>query len=84
MDRLRRLVQNAQSLLRDGYYSVSQPAPRAPSFLEVLGTPEQPSDVIAEIKFASPTMSVSAPAADFRHLLKTFADVNPLGLSVLA
>ncbi len=84
MDELRRLVQNAQSLLRDGYYVVSEPAPRAPSFLEVLGTPEQPSDVIAEIKFASPTMAPAHSPEDFHQLLKTFVDASPLGLSVLA
>jgi len=84
MDELSRLVQNARSLLRDGYYNVAEAASRAPSFLESLGTPDQPSDVIAEIKFASPTMPAGLPAERFQQMLKIYADAKPLGLSILA
>jgi indole-3-glycerol phosphate synthase len=84
MDELRRLVQIAQSLLRDGYYNVGASTARAPSFLETLGTPNQPSDVIAEIKFASPTMPAGLPGERFPQILKAYADAQPLGLSILA
>ncbi len=84
MDELRRLVQNAHALLRDGYYNVSDGATRAPSFLDFLGTPDQASDVIAEIKFASPTMPAGLPADRFQQILKTCVGARPLGLSILA
>ncbi len=83
MDELRRLVQNAQALLRAGYYSVAEAAARAPSLLEALGPADPPSDVIAEIKFASPARPARV-AADFGQLLRTFADAGPLALSILA
>lgn len=84
MDELRRLVANAESLLRDGYYTVARGTARAPSFLETLGTADQPSDVIAEIKFASPTMPEGLPADRFPEILKAYVEVKPLGLSILA
>ncbi len=84
MDELKRLVQNAHGLLREDYYSVTVTAPRAPSFLERLGTPDPPSDVVAEIKFASPSMPVRPSAERFHQILKMFVDAKPLGLSVLA
>ncbi len=84
MDELKRLVQNAQGLLREDYYAVTATTPRAPSFLETLGTPDQPSDVIAEIKFASPSMPARPSAERFHQVLKMFVDARPLGLSVLA
>lgn len=84
MDEIKRLVQNAQGLLREDYYSVTGTTPPAPSFLETLGTPNQPSDVIAEIKFSSPSMPARPSQERFQQILKTFADAKPLGLSVLA
>ncbi len=83
MDELSRLVQNAQALLREGYYEAPDSATRAPSLLEALLSAEPPSDVIAEIKFASPSRPAPVPA-DFQHILKTFVAAGPLGLSVLA
>ncbi len=83
MDELRRLAQNAQSLLREGYYDAPDGSTRAPSLLESLAASETPSDVIAEIKFASPSRSVPV-SADFQRTLKTFVEAEPLGLSVLA
>ncbi len=84
MDELRRLVDNAHALLRDGYYNVGESVTRAPSFLETLGKPDQASDVIAEIKFASPTMPAGLPADRFAEILRAYVDAHPLGLSILA
>lgn len=84
MDELRRLVANARRLVADGYYRVSERATRAPSFLESLGTPDQSSDVIAEIKFASPSGPNGKSAEDFDGILERIVAVKPLGLSVLA
>lgn len=84
MDELRRLVQNAHALLREEYYTVTGATPRAPSFLDTLGTPQQPADVIAEIKFASPSMPSRPSSARFQQILKTFVEAGPLGLSILA
>lgn len=84
IDELGRLVENAKALVRDGYYAVPGETPRSPSFLELLGTSSQASDVVAEIKYASPTMSSGRTAADFDALLERIVRVRPLGLSVLA
>ncbi len=84
MDELRRLVENAQSLVKEGYYRVEGHAARSPSFLDVLGTAAQPSDIIAEIKFASPTSRRGKPAWAFSDLLDRFVAARPLGLSILA
>jgi indole-3-glycerol phosphate synthase len=84
MDTLDRLVENAESLVAAGYYNTSGSDARAPSFLESLGTPNQPSDVIAEIKFSSPTRRSGKSPKDFDHLLKSFAAMGPLGFSILA
>ncbi len=84
MDELRRLVQNAQGLLREEYYTVTGSVPRAPSFLDTLGTPDQPSEVIAEIKFSSPGMPARPSAERFHEVLSTFVRAKPLGLSILA
>ncbi len=83
MDELRRLVQNAQTLLRDGYYAVQGEVERAPSLLESLAVADRPSDVIVEIKFASPSHPEPVAAA-FPDVIETLADARPLGLSVLA
>jgi len=84
MDELRRLVDNARALVADGYYRVSPSGIRSPSFLETIGTAEQPSDVIAEIKFSSPTMDSRRSSRDFERLLASLVGASPLGLSVLA
>lgn len=84
MDALSRLVENARSLVRDGYYAVQGATPRSPSFLDVIGRPAQPSDVIAEIKFASPTASSGKSPKAFRDVLDRIVAARPLGLSVLA
>ena len=83
MDELRRLVANAQTLVREGYYEMTETAPRAPSLLEALTVPDRPSDVIVEIKFASPSRPEPVPA-DLPRILSAFAEATPLGLSVLA
>ncbi len=84
MDELRRLVENAQALLQGGYYDTAMSTTQAPSFLDTLGTPDQPSDVIAEIKFASPAMPALLPVDRFRQILETYVEARPLGLSILA
>jgi indole-3-glycerol phosphate synthase len=87
MDELSRLVMNARALVLEGYYDVPDPAARparAPSFLETLGRTSQPSDVIAEIKFASPTMRSGKAPDGFGRLLDAIVEARPLGLSVLA
>lgn len=83
MDELRRLVENAQALIRQGYYTVPESGTRAPSLLEALVAPDAVSDVIAEIKFTSPSRPV-AVTADFTRLLNAFIEAAPLALSVLA
>ncbi len=83
MDELRRLVQNAHTLLRRGYYTVQGEAARAPSLLESLAVADRRSDVIVEIKFASPSHPEPVASA-FPEVLQAFVDARPLGLSVLA
>lgn len=83
MEGLERLVRNAESLVEEGYYNVAPHAPRSPSFLDVLGKSNAPA-VIAEIKFASPTMERRQPAVTFDVLLDRMVASRPLGLSVLA
>jgi len=84
MDELRRLVENARALVAEGYYRTSERPERSPSFMDVLGTPDQPSDIIAEIKFASPTRESGKSSEDFDRLLDRIVAARPLGLSVLA
>ncbi len=84
MDGLSRLAENARSLVRDGYYGKLADSERSPSFLDVLGTSSQPSEVIAEIKFASPTAASGKAPEGFRELLGRIIAAHPLGLSVLA
>lgn len=83
MDQLSRLVQNAQALLREGYYSTAETTPRAPSLLEALATADRASDVIAEIKFASPSRPTPIPL-EFDRILADYVAASPLALSVLA
>lgn len=84
MDGFERLVRNADGLVGEGYYDVPFHAPLCPSFLESLGTSEASAAVIAEIKFASPTMDAMRPAVSFDVLLDRLVAACPLGLSVLA
>lgn len=84
MDDLRRLVENAQQLVRQGYYRVDRTFGKAPSFLDTLGKPNPPSDVIAEIKFASPARQSGKSREDFVPLLGRVVAAKPLGLSILA
>lgn len=84
MDELSRLAGNARALVLEGYYDIEDAAPRAPSFLETLGTAAQPADVIAEIKFASPHRASGKPRSDFPRVLDGIVSARPLGLSVLA
>ena len=84
MDELSRLVANAWSLVREGYYAVEGTGERSPSFLDVLGAASQPCDVIPEIKYASPTMSSGKTSETFDGLLDGIVRAKPLGLSVLA
>ena len=84
MDELRRLVDNARFLVLEGYYDVGERTPRSPSFLETLGTPRQTSEVIVEVKYASPTMATGKRKEQFDDLLDGLLATGPLGLSVLA
>src|SRR5437879_247565 len=84
MDALERLVANAESLLKEGYYDVRGEADRSPSFLDVLGAPTRTSDVVAELKFASPTMRSQKDVAQFDAILEAIVATKPLGPSVLA
>ncbi len=84
MDELRRLVANARNLLTEGYYAGPPQGTRSPSFLETLGTTEQPADVIAEIKFRSPTSAVVRSPDGFDEVLRGLVAARPLGLSILA
>jgi len=84
MDTLERLVVNAETLLREGYYDVRGETLRSPSFLGALGASTRSSDVIAEIKFASPGMRSPRDVAEFDAILNGIVAAKPLGLSVLA
>lgn len=84
MEGLERLVRNAESLVEEGYYDVASDTPRSPSFLEFIGRSSFSPGVIAEIKFASPTMARRHPAGTFDAFLDRIVSSNPLGLSVLA
>jgi len=83
MDALERLVTNAETLLKEGYYDVRGETDRSPSFLDALSAPTRTSDVVSELKFASPTMR-SQKAAHFDAILERIVAANPLGLSVVA
>src|SRR5436309_1278986 len=84
MDALERLVANAESLLKEGYYDVRGETDRSPSFLDALGAPTRTSDVIAELKFASPSMRSQKDGAQFDAILGGIVAAEPLGLSVVA
>ena len=84
MDGLERLVRNAESLVQEGYYGVTQTIPRSPSFMEFFGVAETSSRVIAEIKFASQSMNSGKPPAAFDGILNAIVAARPLGLSILA
>jgi indole-3-glycerol phosphate synthase len=84
MDELERLAANSEALIRQGYYDMRGQGSRSPSFLDVLGGSGQASDVIAEIKFSSPTMRSTKKRTDFESILAEIVGAKPLGLSVLA
>src|SRR5207245_6520567 len=84
MDALERLVANAETLLKEGYYDVRDEIDRSPSFLDALGAPTRTSDVVAELKFASPTMRSQKDVAQFDAILEAIVAAKPLGLSVVA
>ncbi len=83
MDELERLVRNAESLLDEGYYDVRPSGARSPSLSGILRAAPRRSDVIAEIKFASPTIPLVRDPAEFDFLLARIAVENPLALSIL-
>ena len=83
LDELERLVGNAEALLGEGYYNVQHSGARSPSLFVALRSAPRRSDVIAEIKFASPTMQLERDPAEFDSLLARIAGANPLGLSIL-
>src|SRR5438552_12874689 len=83
MDELERLVRNAESLLDEGYYDVRPSGARSPSLSGILRAAPRRSDVIAEIKFASPTIPLVRDPAEFDFLLARIAAANPLALSIL-
>ena len=84
MDALERLVTNAETLLKEGYYDVRGETDRSPSFLDALGAPTRTSDVVAELKFASPSMRSQKDASQFDAILEGIVAAKPLGLSVVA
>jgi indole-3-glycerol phosphate synthase len=83
MDELERLAANSEALIRQGYYAVQREEAGSPSFLKALGGPDQTSDVIAEIKFASPTMRTTKEPRNFEAILARIVGAKPLGLSVV-
>ena len=83
MDELERLVRNAESLLDEGYYDVRPSGARSPSLSGILRAAPRRSDVIAEIKFASPTIPLVRDPAEFDFLLARIAAANPLAVSIL-
>jgi indole-3-glycerol phosphate synthase len=83
LDELERLVGNAEGLLADGYYDLRPSGARSPSLSVALRAAPRRSDVIAEIKFASPTMPRERDPAEFDSLLARIAGANPLALSIL-
>src|SRR2546428_14051969 len=84
MDAHERLVANAETLLEEGYYDVRGETDRSPSFLDALGAPTRTSDVVAELKFASPSMRSQKDASQFDAILEGIVAAKPLGLSVVA
>src|SRR5436309_13641856 len=84
MDALERLVANAETLLKEGYYDLRDETDRSPSFLDALGAPTRTSDVVAELKFASPTMRSHKDVARFDAILYAIIASKPLALSALA
>ena len=83
MDELERLVRNAESLLDEGYYDVRPSGARSPSLSGILRAAPRRSDVIAEIKFASPTIPLVRDPTEFDFLLARIVAANPLALSIL-
>jgi indole-3-glycerol phosphate synthase len=83
MNALRRLEANARRLVAEGYYRATERVARAPSFLQGLGKPDRSSEVIAEIKFASPTRQSGKSPASFDRILERIVAAGPLGLSIL-
>src|SRR5438046_7587484 len=83
LDELERLVGNAEALLGEGYYDAQHSVARGPSLFAALRGAPRRSDVIAEIKFASPTMPLERDPAEFDSLLARIAEANPLALSIL-
>ena len=84
MDELSRLVTNARRLVREGYYRVVDRANRAPSLVGFVEAPDRSADVIAEIKFASPSRRPVRETHDFEDILVRIVAIKPLGLSILA
>src|SRR5438309_11607833 len=82
MDALERLVTNAETLLKEGYYDVRGETDRSPSFLDALSAPTRTSDVVSELKFASPTMR-SQKAAHFDAILERIVAANPHGVALV-
>src|SRR5712691_8760959 len=81
MDTLERLVANTETLLKEGYYDVRGETDRSPSFLDAQ---TRTSDVVAELKFASPSMRSQKGVALFDAILEGIVTAKPLGLSVVA
>src|SRR3989442_14146755 len=84
MDTLERLVANAETLLKEGYYDVRGETERSPSFLDALGAPTRISGVVAELKYGSPSMRSQKDVAQFDAILQGIVSAKPLGLSVVA
>ncbi len=84
MDALERLVANAEILLKEGYYDVRGETDRSPSFLDALDASTRTSDVVAELKFASPSTRSPKDGTHFDAILEGIVAAKPLGLSVVA
>src|SRR3989442_4702919 len=84
MDTLERLVANAETLLKEGYYDVRGETERSPSFLDALGSPTRISDVVAEPNFGSPFIRTQKTVARIDAILKATVTAKPLWLSVVA
>src|SRR6058998_543926 len=84
MDALERLAANAETLLKEGYYDMRGETDRSPPFLDALVAPTRTSDVVAELKFASPSMRSQKDVAQFDAILEGIVAAKPLGLSVVA
>src|SRR2546430_9783640 len=72
-----------EPLLAEAYGGVRPWGARSPSLPGIPPAAPRRSDVIAEIKFASPTIPLVRDPAEFDFLLARIVAANPLALSIL-